>query len=546
MVPVPHLLAPLLAILLAFAPSSSKAVEVGTTSAGLSAERLWRRGEPGDPGSLDPHKATTVIESHILTELYEGLVILDAGGHIQPGVAKSWSISEDGRLYRFRLREDARWSNGDPVTAQDFVYAFRRLMDPATGAPYANILYTLKNAEKVNKGLLPPESLGVTAIADNVLEITLEEPVPYLIAQLAHLTAKPLHRRSIEATRGDFVHPGRVVTNGPFMLADFNPNDRLVLVKNPHHYDAAAISLDKEIFIPLEDRSAALRRFLAGEIDSYSDVPVDQIAFVRKIAGERFKLSPNLGTYVYAFDTRHPPFDDVRVRTALSLAIDREFLAERIWGGTMEPGYSFVPPGIESYGPPAELAFRHMTPFEREDRARALLAEAGYDPGGQGSKKVLKAEIRFNISENHRATAIAVADMWKRIGVETSLVATDATSHYAFMRERPPYSLLRYGWFADFPDAQNFLFLAESGNKGLNISGFSNSAYDALMHDAAGEADATKRTALLHQAEMLLLQEGPYLPLMIFKAKNLVSPKLHGWHENALDTHPGRFISIDP
>jgi oligopeptide transport system substrate-binding protein len=503
---------------------------------------IWHRGELGDPGSLDPHKATTLIESNILDELFEGLVTLNARGEIIPGAAASWTVDPTGTVYDFRLRPDARWSNGDRVTAEDFVFAFRRLMAPVTGAPYANILYTLKNAGRINKGELPLEALGARALNETTLEITLEHPAPYFISQLPHLTAKPLHRKSIEAFGSDFVHPAHIVTNGPFMLEEFMPNDRVVMVKNPYYYDAAHVALDEEIFYSLEDRSAGLRRFMAGEIQSYDDVPVEQIGFVRSHLAEAFKVTPNLGSYFYAFDTRHKPFDDKRVRQALAMAIDREFLAERIWGGTMDPGYSFVPPGIPSYGASATVAWKDSDPFEREDEAKKLLAEAGFGPSGQK----LEVEIRFNNSENHRATAVAVADMWKVLGVETRLLATDATTHYAFLREKPPFDIARSGWFADYPDAQNFLFLGQSDNQALNAASFRNKTYDSMMHDAQVEASLERRRAILHEAEALLLDEQPYLVLLTYRSRNLVSPKLKGWEANVLDNHPGRYISIAP
>lgn len=503
---------------------------------------VWHRGELGDPGSLDPHKATTLIESNILGELFEGLVTHNASGDIIPGVAASWTVDQTGTNYDFQLRPDAKWSNGDKVTPDDFVFAFRRLMAKATGAPYANILYTLKNAERINKGELPAEALGVRALNEHQLEITLEQPAPYFLSQLTHFTAKPLHRRSIETYGADFVRPEHMVTNGPFMLESFTPNDRLVLIKNPYYYDAAHVALDEEIFYSLEDRAAALRRFMAGEIQSYDDVPVEQIGFVRSHLAEAFKVTPNLGTYFYAFDTRHKPFDDKRVRQALSMAIDREFLAERIWGGTMDPGYSFVPPGIETYGAPETVAWKDTDLFEREDEAKRLLAEVGFGPGGQ----TLEVEIRFNISENHRATAVAIADMWKALGVETRLVATDATSHYAFLREKPLFDVARSGWFADYPDAQNFLFLGQSDNQALNVASFSNKTYDRLMHEAQIEVSPERRRAILHEAEALLLDEQPDLVLLTYRSRNLVSPKLKGWEENVLDNHPGRYISVVP
>jgi oligopeptide transport system substrate-binding protein len=527
------------AFILAFGPGFLANVNLAGSAA---AKMVWHRGELGDPGSLDPHKATTLIESNILDELFEGLVTLDASGEIIPGTAVSWTVDPGGTVYDFKLRGDAKWSNGDKVVPEDFVFAFRRLMAPRTGAPYANILYTLKNAERINKGELPVEFLGVRGVDETTLEIALEEPAPYFISQLAHMTAKPLHQKSIEAFGSDFVRPAHMVTNGPFMLTEFTPNDRLVLVKNPYYYDAAHVALDAEIFYSLEDRAAALRRFMAGEIQSYDDVPVEQIGFVRSHLAEAFKVTPSLGSYFYAFDTRHKPFDDRRVRQALSMVIDREFLAERIWGGTMDPGYSFVPPGIPSYGAPATVAWKDVDPFEREDEAKRLLAEAGFGPGGEK----LAVEIRFNNSENHRATAVAIADMWKVLGVETRLLAADATSHYAFLREKPPFDVARSGWFADYPDAQNFLFLGQSDNQALNVASFTNKTFDRLMHEAQVEGSPDRRRAILHEAEALLLDEQPDLVLLIYRSKNLVSPKLKGWEENVRDNHPGRYISIAP
>lgn len=503
---------------------------------------VWHRGELGDPGSLDPHKATTLIESNILDDLFEGLVALDARGQIIPGAAESWSTDRGGTVYTFRLRSGARWSDGDTLAAGDFVYAFRRLMRPETGAPYASILYTVKNAEAVNKGRLGQELLGVRALDEETLEITLEHPAPYFIAQLPHFTAKPLHQKSVEAFGSDFVHPEHIVTNGPFLLQEFTPSDRLVLVKNPYYHDAVRVALDAEIFYALEDRAAALRRFMAGEIQSYDDVPVEQIGFVRTHLAEAFRVTLSLGSYFYAFDTRRKPFDDKRVRQALSMAIDREFLAERIWGGTMDPAYSFVPPGIESYGPPSTVAWKDLGPFEREDEAKRLLAEAGFGASGD----TLVVEIRFNNSENHRATVIAMADMWKPLGVATRLIGTDATSHYAFLHEKQPFDLARSGWFADYPDAQNFLFLAQSDNQALNAASFSNKSFDELMHAAQIEPSPQRRCTILHAAEALLLDEQPYLVLLNYKSRNLVSPKLRGWEPNVRDYHSGRFVSIAP
>ncbi len=517
------------ALALAFSILSCPAALAGGT---------WVRGETADPGSLDPHKTSTAVEAHILDELYEGLTVYDGRGRLQPGVAAHWNVSDDGLTYTFHLRPDALWSNGAQVTADDFVYSFRRLMDPRTGAGYANILYTVRDARGVNTGGMPLERLGVRALDPGTLEITLEHPATTFLDQLTHFTAMPVYRPSVERWGDAFARAGRMVGNGAFVLKDYVPGDRLVLVKNPRFHDAAHVSLDGEVIVPIEDRSAGLRRFMAGEIDSYNEVPIDQAAFIRSHLGSEFKLTPSLGTYYYAFDTRHPPFDDVRVRQALAMVIDRAFLAHVIWGGTALPCTSFVPPGIPGYGQPSEVAWQHESQFQREDEARALMVAAGYGPGHP-----LHLTFRTNQSENNQATAVAIADMWRVLGVTTSFIVTDATTHYAFLASDQPYDVVRSGWFADFPDAQNYLFLAESDNKGLNYARFEDPAYDALMRQAEVEPDAGKREAILHEAETLLLTEMPYLPLLSYEAPNLLSPKIGGWVSNILDHHPGREIS---
>ncbi len=510
-------------------------------SAQPSSTAVWRRGETMEPSSFDPHKVSTVAEGRVLDELYEGLTVYDGEGRLRPGVAASWDVSADAMTYTFHLRPEARWSNGDPVTAEDFAYAFRRLMDPATGAKYASILYTVKNAQAVNTGGLPVAALGVSAPDAHTFVIALEHPASYLPAQLTHFTALPLHRAEIERWGDGFARPGRMVTNGPFTLAAYVPHDRIEMRRNRLFREAAQVALDAEVFYPLEDASAGLRRYLAGELDSFPGVPVDEIAFARAHLGRELHIAPSLGSYFYAFDCREPPFDDARVRNALALVVDRDFLAGTIWGGTMRPGFSFVPPGIPGYDPPTTATWKDDSRFSREDEARRLLAEAGY-----GRDRPLRLTFRTNQSENHRQTAVAIADMWRVLGVETEFIVTDAATHYAFLASDKPYDVIRSGWFADFADAENYLFLAESGNRGLNYAHFSDPGYDALMRAARAEGDDAKREAILHRAEAILLAKEPFLVLMSYEAVNLVSPRLKGWSENILDHHPGRYVSLSP
>ena len=363
-----------------------------------------------------------------------------------------------------------------------------------------------------------------------------------MLGLLAHQTAAPVEQANVEKFGADFVRAGNLVSNGAFKLVEFTPNDRTVLARNENFHDAASVKLDKEIFFPLEDRAAALRRFQAGEIDSYTDVPADQVKFIRANLKDQFRLSPYIGTYYFAINTRKPPFDDVRVRQALSMVIDREFLAEQIWGGTMIPGYSLIPPGVGNYGEPAMMAWKDWSPIEREDKAKALLKEAGFGPGG----KPLKLEIRYNTSENHKNTSVALADMWKPLGVETTLINTDIKTHYALLQSGGDYDVARAGWIGDYSDPQNFLFLGLGDNKTLNYPHWVNSDFDALMRKADGERDLGARAKLLNQAEAIMMREQPLIPLLYYSSKNLISPKLKGWEANTLDRHLGRYLSLAP
>ena len=306
----------------------------------------------------------------------------DASGALIPGAAESWRVSADGLTYVFKLRQ-ARWSNGDRVTADDFVFTFRRLLDPATGAEYASLYFPIRNAERIAKGEADPSALGARAIDASTLEITLERPTPYFLAVVAHQTCAPVNPRNVAEFGAAFARPGNLVSNGAFRLAAFTPNDETVLVKNPHFHAARDVAIDKEIIASIDDRAAAFLRFRAGEIDSYDDAPADELAFVRETLKDEFHVAPTLGVLYLAFNTKKPPFDDPRVRNALSMVVDRAFLARSIWGGAMAPAYAFTPPGVDNYVPGVAAAFRELSPIEREERA--LSAERGRLRRGQAA-----------------------------------------------------------------------------------------------------------------------------------------------------------------
>jgi len=509
-----------------------------------AAQVTYNRGNDADPETLDPQKTSTVYEDHILRDMYEGLMIYDAAAKVVPGAASAVQVSEDGKVYRFTMREGAKWSNGDAVKAGDFVFSLRRIMNPATGAKYANILYPILNAEKINKntGGAKLEDLGVKAIDDKTLEITLERPTPYFLELLTHGTGYPVHPASVEKHGANFTRPENKVTNGAYTLREWVPNSHLRLVKNPHFHDAANVKIDVVNYYPNKDLGAAARRFMAGELHSTSDMPADQVKFLRERLGDQVKISQRLGTWYLPVNTSKAPFNDARVRQALSMAIDREFIAETIWNGAFLPAYSFVPPGIGNYGEPAFADWKEMSPIDREERAKALLKEAGYGPG----LKPLKVEIRYNTTDNNRNTVVAIGDMWKQIGVETSFINTDAKTHFAHLRDGGDFDVARAGWIGDYSDPQNFLFLLLSDNKGFNYARYQNPQFDELMRKADQETDLRKRAAVLLEAEKIVTRDQPYIPILYYANNNLVSNKLEGWVENVRGTHPTRFMSIKP
>lgn len=509
------------------------------------AQTVFHRGNDSDPETLDPQKTQTTSEAHLLRDLFEGLVIHSAKGEVVPGAAESWTISPDGKTYTFKLRANAKWSNGDQVKADDFVYSFRRIMNPATGAKYANILYPILNAEKINKAKDAPklDDLGVKAIDPTTLEIKLERPTAYFLELLTHSTGIPVHPASVEKHGKDFVKVENWVSNGAYVLKENTPNAQIVVAKNKNFHAASTVKIDEVRFYPRPDLAAAARQFQAGELHFTTDIPADQIKFLREKLGSQVSVSPYLGTFYLPVNTSKAPFNDVRVRMALSMAIDREFIADSVWAGTMIPAYGFVPPGIGNYvSKPHEMDFKTMSPIEREDKAKALLKEAGFGPG----LKPLKVQIRYNMTDNNKATVVAIADMWKALGIETDFVSTDGKTHFAHLREGGDFDVARAGWIGDYSDPQNFLFLGLSDNKGMNYAKYNNPKFDELVKKSDNETDLKKRAELMLEAEKIWMADQPVIPLLFYSTKNLVSSKLKGFTPNLRGAFASRWYELTP
>ncbi|HEV7418162.1 peptide ABC transporter substrate-binding protein [Tianweitania sediminis] len=508
-------------------------------AANAQAEVVYNRGNDTDPTTLDHHKTSTVAEGNLMRDLYEGLVVGDAKAEVIPGVAESWEVSEDGLTYTFKLREDAKWSNGDPVTASDFVFAYQRIQNPETAAPYANMLYVMENAEAINKGEKQPSELGARAIDDRTLEIKLNAPTPYFLQLLTHQTGFPIHQKSVEQFGNEFTRPGNMVTNGAYMLEAFTPNDKIVMRKNPHFHDAENVAIDVVNWIPFEERATCLRRFEAGEVLSCSDLDSAQMDYMKEKLGEQVHVVPYLGTYYLPVKGEEgSKLKDAKVRQAISMAIDRDFLAKEIWRDSMLPGYSIVPPGIDNYPEPVHLPYKDQDILDREDEAKKLLEEAGVAEGS------LSVELRHNTGENHKNTMTAIADMLKNIGITATIVEMEGTGYFDYMKNDGDFDITRAGWIGDYSDPQNFLFLFESANLGFNYPRWENADYDKLMTEASMINDIEARAKVLRQAEELFLKEVPAIPILYYSSGSLVSSKLNGWEDNIMNQHPTRWMSV--
>jgi oligopeptide transport system substrate-binding protein len=492
----------------------------------------------GDPTSLDPQKISGDWENRIDGDIFEGLVTEDPKDNPIPGQAASWTISPDQKVYTFKLRDGIKWSDGQPVTAQDFVFAFQRLMDPKTAAQYAYLQYTILNAEKINKGeIKDPTQLGVKAIDDKTLEITLENPTPYFLNALMHYTAYPLPKHVVEAKGDQWVKIGNIVTNGPYKPTEWVPGSHVSMVKSDQYYDAKDVKIDNVNYYTLEDQAAALKRYRAGEFDILTSFPADQFEWIQKNLPGQAHVVPFLGTYYYVLNATKPPFNDKRVRQALSMAVNREVIGPKILGTGELPMYSWVPPGTANYGEPAYVSWKDEPYKQKVEEAKKLLKEAGFGPDHP-----LKAQLRYNTNDNHKRIAVAIAAMWKPLGVDIELYNTETKVHYDEM-QRGEVQIGRAGWLADYNDPINFLNLLSTGVE-MNYGRWSNKDYDALIKQGNEEIDLKKRAEIYKKAEQLALDDSAAIPIYYYVSQNIVAPKVQGFVDNIQDIHRTRWLSV--
>jgi len=505
----------------------------------LADTQVVHRGNGEEPQTLDPHVAEGVPSTNILRDLFEGLTTTAPDGRIVPGAARHWDISRDGLTYTFFLDPEGRWSNGEAVTADDFVWSWRRAVDPTTGASNSRMLSPVANAEAILAGELEPGELGVTALNELTFQVELNHPTPYFLGLLTHPTTFPVWRPAVEEHGDSHVRPGNLVSNGAFVLEDWRVRSSVELVKNPYFRAADEVVVERVVFYPLEDENTEFNRFRAGDLHWTYQVPSNQFQWLRKNLDEALMVTPWFGTYFFSFNLTRAPFEDnLALRQALTLAVDRKILTERVSRFGEIPTFNLVPPGLPDYEPP-EVQWAGMTQEEREAEARRLYHQAGYS-----EDRPLEVELRYNTSENHRKLSIAVAAMWKQVlGVRTRLINEEFRVFLQSRAQRRVTEVFRSGWIGDYQDAFTFLELFHSEH-GRNDAGYDNPRFDRLLGRIAAERIPASRRNLMAEAERVILADQVILPVYHYVTKRLINPRLKGWQENVMDHHLTRYMYL--
>lgn len=505
----------------------------------LADRQVLHRDNSEEPQTLDPHLAEGVPSANILRDLFEGLTAESPDGRVVPGAAQRWNISRDGKIYTFYLRRDARWSNGDPLLASDFVYSFRRSADPLTASKYAHVLLPIENAQAVLAGTQPVEALGVEALDDYTLQIRLLDPTPYFLGLLNHSSTYPVHRASVELHGSRFSRPGNLVSNGAFRLVDWKVRSRIELVRNPEYWGAEDVILERVVYYPFEDPMAAMNRFRAGDLHWTFVVPHNQFRWLQEHYPEALQISPWLGSNFFGFNLTRAPFDSSpQLRKALVMAIDREVLTQKVTQFGEQPSFTLVPPGIGEYQSPV-VEWAGWTQAQRNAEARRLFAQVGYS-----EDRPLRLEIRYNTSENNKKLALAIASMWKQVlGVQSELINEEWKVFLQNRKQKVVTEVFRAGWISDYADPYSFLEMFRTDH-GQNDYGYSNRIYDSLLGQIAAERIPARRRRLMTEAERVILEDLPIIPVYTYVTKRLVDPHLRGWEDNVMDHHYSKHMYL--
>lgn len=526
--------------------NEKKVEEENTTKAKSSSSELAEVQEitvnnGTEPESLDPHKVSGVPESNIIRQMIVGLVSTDPDGNTIAGMAESWD-SPDNKVWTFKLR-DAKWSNGDPVTAEDFVYSMQRVVNPEIASPYASYLADVKvvNAQDVIDGKSAPETLGVKAVDDKTLEITLSEPVPYFPDALAHTSTKPVNKKTVEEFGDKWTDPANIVVNGPYKLSDWKVNDKIVLERNSAYFDNEKTIIEKVTFLPIPENTADVARYKAGEIDmTYNELPPEQFKKLQEEFGDEVHVSPSLCTYYYEFNTQKAPFDNANVRKALALALDRDIITDKVLGQGQTPAYQFTPPATQG-SVKNSPEWEGWDKAKRIEEAKKLLAEAGYSKDNP-----LKFELLYNTNENHKKIAVAASALWKEALTDIDITLTNQEwKTYLDQRRNGNYQVSRAGWCGDYNEPSTFLNILKTGNSN-NHGKYSSQGFDTALADTlkAG-VDAGKRTELYNQAEVQLDTDMPVISIYHYVSPRMIKPYVNGFTgKDALDNWQFKDFSI--
>lgn len=470
---------------------------------------------------LDPQLVSDIPSIRITGDLFEGLSRMTNAGVPEPGLAQAWNISTDGRTWTFTLRPNLKFSDYHPITADVFVRALQRIRDPKSGSPHVSLFSVIET---------------ITAPDAKTVVIKMRYPFPQLPALLAHpsIAALPFHKIDTLGDKWSAERP--LVTSGPYRLDRWRLNQEMTLSANPYYHGGAPASA-KLVWKPVDNMQSAMRLFLSGGADTATDFPANRLSWLKNRVPNAVHNSAYLGTYYYVFNTRKPPFDDVRVRRALSMAIDRDWIAKKMMASGNEPAWGLLPPALAG-GRARHPDWAYWPTEKRVAEARRLLKDAGYD-----EHNPLRFEIRFNSSPEHRRVSVAMATMWREIGVTASLLNSESSLHFDSLK-RADFALARSGWIADLPASENFLAVHRSDAGIQNYSGYHNPAYDAALEAALAEPDPVQRTAKMVRAEDLLIEDAPIIPLYFYVSRSLVQPEIKGWIDNPSNVHPSRTLAI--
>ena len=501
-------------------PAMSAVIPAGTV---LALNQEVTRHIKDEPASLDPIKSVGLTEAQVMRDLFEGLVNQDSHGKPIPGVALNWN-TQDNKTWIFKLRPDARWSNGEPVTAADFVYSWRRLVTPSNTSPFAwfAALAGINNAQDIIDGKVPADQLGVEAVDKHTLKVVLNKPVPYFPSLTANFSLFPVHQDTVEKFGGDWIKVGNLVGNGAFLLSDRVVNEKIVLTQNPNYWDHKNTVITQVTFVPINQESHATNRYLAGDLDITESFPKQRYQKLLKDIPNEVFTPDQLGTYYYAFNTHRAPTNDVRVRQALSMTIDRQLIANKVLGTGEKPAYHFTPDVTAGFSPQKGF-YDNYSQKELDQQAKVLLQAAGY-----GSHKPLELTLLYNSSENHQKIAIAIASMWKKkLGAEVKLVNQEWKT-YIDSRNTGDFDVIRASWIGDFNEPSTFLSLLTSQHSG-NIPKYNSQKYDDVIASASIETNENLRNNYYNQAEAMIAKDAPIAPIYQYTNARLIKPWLKGY-----------------